>query len=215
MKKIFVFSLLLFGIMLFSVTADNKNYEIFIDVEIRRIYLIQNGKAIKSYPCAVGKSSSPSPIGQFTVTLKEKWGEGFGGSFLGINCPWGKFGIHGTTHPETIGLCASGGCIRMYNHDAAELYNAVTIGTPVIIENGCFGAFGNGFRKITPDMYGSDLMAVQKRLADLGYYTGAIDGRYGVTTRSALHKYQKDNGFTADDDISIDIIKSMGFILME
>jgi len=201
--------------LIFSATADDKEYEIFIDAEMCRVYLLQNDKAIKSYPCAVGKSSSPSPIGNWEITLKEKWGEGFGGSFMGLNCPWGKFGIHGTTHPETIGLCASGGCIRMYNRDAAELYNAVSRGTPVTIENGCFGVFGTGFRKITPDMYGADLMAIQKKLADLGFYTGAIDGRYGVTTRSALHKYQKEQGLAADDDITVDIIKSLGFIQME
>ncbi|MGB4304605.1 MAG: L,D-transpeptidase, partial [Syntrophomonadaceae bacterium] len=44
-----------------------------------------------------------------------------------------KFGIHGTNDESTIGIPASGGCIRMYNKDVNELYDLVDIGTPVQI----------------------------------------------------------------------------------
>lgn len=42
--------------------------------------------------------------------------------------------IHGTNHEEEIGLPASHGCIRMRNADVAELFDAVTPGTQVLIQ---------------------------------------------------------------------------------
>lgn len=41
--------------------------------------------------------------------------------------------IHGTNQPEYIGQAISSGCIRMTNEDAIDLYNRVTIGTPVVV----------------------------------------------------------------------------------
>jgi lipoprotein-anchoring transpeptidase ErfK/SrfK len=43
------------------------------------------------------------------------------------------FRIHGTNAPSSIGTAASSGCIRMLNHEVAELYGKVRIGTKVIV----------------------------------------------------------------------------------
>ncbi len=43
------------------------------------------------------------------------------------------FRIHGTNEPESIGSAASSGCIRMLNEEVEELYDAVRIGTKVIV----------------------------------------------------------------------------------
>jgi lipoprotein-anchoring transpeptidase ErfK/SrfK len=61
------------------------------------------------------------------------WGEQFGGHFMQLNVPWGIYGIHGTNKPWSIGQAASHGCVRMYNQDAAELYEKAYIGMPVKI----------------------------------------------------------------------------------
>ena len=45
-----------------------------------------------------------------------------------------KYGIHGTNEPNSIGTHASGGCIRLNNHDILELYDMVPINTKVIIK---------------------------------------------------------------------------------
>ena len=45
----------------------------------------------------------------------------------------GDYAIHGTNHPGSIGGFVSYGCIRMYNHDIADLYDRVGVGTPVIV----------------------------------------------------------------------------------
>jgi lipoprotein-anchoring transpeptidase ErfK/SrfK len=44
--------------------------------------------------------------------------------------------IHGTTNKmrASIGTAASYGCIRMRNEDVSDLYNRVSVGTPVIME---------------------------------------------------------------------------------
>jgi lipoprotein-anchoring transpeptidase ErfK/SrfK len=45
----------------------------------------------------------------------------------------GDYAIHGTNNPGSIGGFVSYGCIRMYNHDIADLYGRVGVGTPVIV----------------------------------------------------------------------------------
>jgi lipoprotein-anchoring transpeptidase ErfK/SrfK len=45
----------------------------------------------------------------------------------------GNYAIHGTNNPGSIGGFVSYGCIRMYNQDIVDLYQRVSVGTPVIV----------------------------------------------------------------------------------
>ena len=45
---------------------------------------------------------------------------------------------------------------------------------------------------------GSDVRDLQARLLELGYYTGAIDGKYASGTQSAVMEFQSRNGLAAD-----------------
>jgi len=45
---------------------------------------------------------------------------------------------------------------------------------------------------------GSDVSDLQARLLELGYYEGAIDGRYASGTQAAVQEFQERNGLTAD-----------------
>jgi len=45
----------------------------------------------------------------------------------------GDYAIHGTNNPGSIGGFVSYGCIRMYNQDITDLYERVSVGTPVIV----------------------------------------------------------------------------------
>jgi peptidoglycan hydrolase-like protein with peptidoglycan-binding domain len=45
---------------------------------------------------------------------------------------------------------------------------------------------------------GSKVTALQKALKSKGYYTGTVDGKFGQKTRSAIYRYQKAIGITAD-----------------
>lgn len=92
------------------------------------------------------------------------------GSWLGLNVPWGKFGIHGTLDLHSVGWASSHGCIRMNNDEVAELYKIIPIGTKVTIVDGVYGTFGNGFRNLKSGMYGADIMKIQKKLKELGFF---------------------------------------------
>ena len=45
----------------------------------------------------------------------------------------GQYAIHGTNNPGSIGGFVSYGCIRMYNQDITDLYDRVSVGTPVLV----------------------------------------------------------------------------------
>jgi lipoprotein-anchoring transpeptidase ErfK/SrfK len=45
-----------------------------------------------------------------------------------------EYAIHGTNRPGSIGTYASYGCIRMLNEDIVHLYDQVSIGTRVVVE---------------------------------------------------------------------------------
>lgn len=112
---------------------NENNYSITINVQSRTLTLYKNGQWYKSYPVAVGKKSTPTPKGNWTIIKKGLWGEQFGGYFMQLSIPWGIYGIHGTNKPWSIGKAISNGCIRMYNVNAKEVYSLVSIGAPVKI----------------------------------------------------------------------------------
>ena len=58
----------------------------------------------------------------------------------------------------------------MENSEVAELYKTIPIGTEVIIIDGIYGSFGKGFRNLKSGMYGSDVMEIQKKLQELGFF---------------------------------------------
>lgn len=108
-------------------------YRIEINTKERKLKLFDNNTLVKQYPVAVGKSTTLTPLGHWTITMKGLWGEQFGGHFMQLSVPWGTYGIHGTDKPWSIGQAVSHGCVRMYNKDAEDLYNTITVGTPVYI----------------------------------------------------------------------------------
>lgn len=134
---------------------------------------------------------------------------------MGLNVPWGNFGIHGTLEPYSVGWASSHGCIRMNNNDVAELYKVVPVGTKVVIVDGPYGNFGKGFRDLKSGMYGSDVMQIQKTLKELGFFTETPNGKFGLETEKALQKYCKVNGLYVRKIIDVELQKHMGFYLME
>lgn len=100
----------------------------------RRLYYYSGNQVMKVYPIAVGKHSTPTPLGIYKVVNKVMNPGGvLGTRWMGLNIPGGNYGIHGNNNPSSIGKFISNGCIRMYNSDVEELFPRINIGTPVII----------------------------------------------------------------------------------
>ena len=107
-------------------------YSIAISLSARRLQLYHDRALMRNYPIGVGKFSTPTPIGRFTIASKSaNPGGPFGAMWLGLSVP--RYGIHGTNNPASIGGLVSKGCIRMHNRDVLEVARLVTIGTPVLI----------------------------------------------------------------------------------
>ncbi len=162
-------------------------YIIHVDVEQKRLTVFEGSEIIRQYQVATGAWETPTPVGVFRIThrFSGQMG-GFGTCFLGLNVPWGDYGIHGTNKPESIGYDASHGCIRMAVKEAEELFALVPNGTVVVIENGPYGEIGGMLRTLKNGDRSSAVLAVQRRLMQLGYYQGWPDGVFGQGTQIAV-----------------------------
>ncbi|WAM31047.1 L,D-transpeptidase family protein [Caldicellulosiruptor naganoensis] len=190
-------------------------YLIFVSIDNSKLYVFKNGVLYKSYPISPGKPSTPTPVGTFRIISKSYWGEGFGGRWMGLNVRHGKYGIHGTIYESYISAHVSKRCVRMRNDDVKELFSYIPLGTTVVISEGAYGEFRNGFRTIFPGDTGEDVMAVQRRLKDLGFYHGDVDGKYGLAMEAAIYQFQKKNKLPITNKITPYLMKKMGFYLFE
>ena len=194
-----------------------SNLAILIEVDKNQLYVIDlsSNEIVKNYVVASGRADTPTPLGTFKIIEKARWGEGFGSRWLGLDVPWGKYGIHGTNQPDSIGFNASDGCIRMRNKDVEELYDIIEHNTMVSIVNGEYGPFAYGLRRLLPGDIGADVLEVQKRLKLSGHYNGPLDGIYGEGMKRSLIQYLKDNNMPITDAIDYQLFKKLNIILMD
>lgn len=182
--------------------------ELTIDVLKRTLTVFNDGVPYKQYKVAVGKSDTPTPIGEWQVVWKDyHWGTGFGSRWMGLNVPWGTYGIHGTNKPWSVGRFASHGCIRMHNRSVEELFEWVPIGTPVKI----VGPAVKLKRNLKQNMAGPDVVVAQKQLRELGLYNGRADGIFGPSTTEAVNALQEKNGLAVTGIIDKDTRRVLGF----
>ena len=121
----------------------------------RRLYLVLGNGAALSYPVAVGRPgkqwfgqravdgkhvrpawSPPAEVKRDNPRLPNVIAGGSPSNPMGVaalTLSGGEYAIHGTNRPGSIGTYASYGCIRMHNHDIADLFDRVSIGTPVVV----------------------------------------------------------------------------------
>ena len=163
----------------YSTTIALAESSITVNLPSRTIELVADDKVIKEFPVAIGKASTPTPLGKFSIICKEinpDWyspdqpgrmvpsgpDNPLGYRWLGI---WNNYGIHGTNAPELIGGTVSNGCIRMQEVDVEELFDLVNYGTPVKITYDRIkvrtNAGGQVLLAIYPDIYGYGSITVQ------------------------------------------------------
>ncbi|MGE5507220.1 MAG: LysM peptidoglycan-binding domain-containing protein [Chitinophagales bacterium] len=110
-------------------------YSVEVNLANRQLTLLQNGVQQATFPVAIGKPATPTPIGNFTI-LNKAFDPGgvFGTRWLGVTED--GVGIHGTSDPSSIGLAVSNGCIRMYNQDVEQIFPLLNVGDAVRIVAG-------------------------------------------------------------------------------
>ena len=124
-------------------SAKTPKRVIVVSLEDRKLALVEDGQVKKVYTVAVGKPSTPSPVGTFTIerrvanptyrhngkTVLPGPGNPVGTRWMGLSKH--GYGIHGTNEPKSIGKAASHGCIRMAQADLEEFYELVAEGDTV------------------------------------------------------------------------------------
>ena len=118
---------------------------VVVSIPDRTLALIVNDEVVRVYPVAVGKPSTPSPVGTFTIAnrvanptsykagtvIAPGESNPIGTRWLGLSLK--GYGIHGTDAPSSIGRARSHGCIRLRNGDVELLFEQLRPGDVVEI----------------------------------------------------------------------------------
>jgi hypothetical protein len=120
---------------------------VVIDLEDRTLAVFEDGEVVFETAVGIGSPTSPTPIGHYFITdaavlasSSGPWGPfAFGLSARSdtvteFNGGDGIIGIHGTNRPSSIGHAQSLGCIRLENSVMTELFELLSVGTPVSIQ---------------------------------------------------------------------------------
>jgi len=131
-------------LMMAGIDANaEERKRIVVSIPDRKLVLLCGDRVVKIYDVAVGKSSTPTPAGEFRIATRVPnptwYGPGkivppgadnpLGSRWMGLG--YRGYGIHGTNLPGSVGKAASHGCIRMRRHDIEELFELVDVGTTV------------------------------------------------------------------------------------
>ncbi|MFW5996033.1 MAG: L,D-transpeptidase family protein [Halanaerobiaceae bacterium] len=193
------------GIMQVQKDKEEEEYEIKVNLYQRTLTLYLDGDKRKTYPVAIGKTSTKTPVGEWAIISKSKnWGGVLGTRWLGLNVPWGIYGIHGTDKPGTIGRAASHGCIRMYNRHVEELYDIIPTKTRVVIVGKRLPVTVN--HPLNPGETGLDVMQLQDNLKEYKFAPGYNDGRYGSDTEKAVKELEAQFALSVDGRADWDVI---------
>ena len=165
------------------VPAPAAGEAIVVNIPQRRLFHFSEGEVVAAYPVAVGRRSTPTFVGAFTVVSLETdpvWdvpksiqdAQRLAGKPVSVRVPPGPanplgaywigldrpgFGIHGTNAPATIFTFATHGCVRLHPDDIAALFRSVPAGATgrMIYEPLLFlpAASGAIFLEAHPDVY--------------------------------------------------------------
>ena len=121
--------------------------KLILHLSKRKVEVYQGDELIASFPVAVGKEGWETPQGEFNVIQMIKnpaWEHPWNGKIVppGPKNPLGQrwtdgknfIGFHGTPQENLIGQAVSHGCVRMKNKDIAQLFQLVSMGTPVTVK---------------------------------------------------------------------------------
>lgn len=128
---------------------------------IARVY--KEGVVVVEVPIKTkGKSGSwwETPAGLYKIETKEKTHYSSMGH---VTQPWsmqfqGNFFIHGWPYHDDgspVASTFSGGCIRLADEDAKKIYDAVKMGTPILVYEKDFSPDAFAYTEVKPDIRGT------------------------------------------------------------
>lgn len=128
---------------------------IVVKTKERRLYLILDEQHAIRYPVGVGKRGKewsgatrisgkyrnpawapPADVKRDHPHLPDVIEGGSPSNPMGVaamTLAGGEYAIHGTNVPKSVGGFVSYGCVRMYNPDITDLFERVSVGTPVVV----------------------------------------------------------------------------------
>ena len=128
---------------------------IVVKTKERRLYLILDDRHAVRYPVGVGKPGTqwagatrisgkyrnpawapPAEVKRDKPSIPDLIEGGSPRNPMGVaamTLAGGEYAIHGTNVPNSVGGYVSYGCVRMYNQDITDLYERVSVGTPVVV----------------------------------------------------------------------------------
>ena len=167
---------------------------IVVSVAQNRVFLLDVDGSIVSMPAAVGRSTWPTPSGEFHVVHKGVK-RTLGDLWIGLSLP--NMGIHGSNSPDTVPGYTTQGCIRMTASDVKLLFERVDVGTAgvVIYEPGLLIRHdGRIYTEVHSDVYGRrpDVLHALESAAD---YLGVRDR---VDWRRVQETIRLHEGFAID-----------------
>jgi L,D-transpeptidase ErfK/SrfK len=156
---------------------------VVLNVAQRMLFVFVDGELVRAFPAAVGKPDWATPVGRFSVLIKEiepVWDvpvsiqqemarEGrpvlttvppgpdnpLGNRWLALSAS--GVGIYGTNQPSSIYRFTAHGCIRLHPDDMLELFDLVDVGAVVEItyQPVMLARYGDGtvFLEVHPDPY--------------------------------------------------------------
>ncbi|MEK4518165.1 L,D-transpeptidase family protein [Paenibacillus sp. FSL H8-0122] len=149
-----------------AAAASSSSDLIIVNKKTNKLAYYSDGKLVKIFPVATGKTKSLTPEGSFKMVVKIKNrpyykdkipggdpANPLGDRWLGleVNDTYGTtYAIHGNNNESSIGKYVSAGCIRMHNDDIHWLYPKIKKNTRVIITTSGLEMAGiaekNGYR---------------------------------------------------------------------
>lgn len=141
--------------------GGTKGRKIVVSLKSQKAELYQHGKLTAVAPISSGREGKRTPTGTFSVIEKDidhrsslygnyvrngkvvkenvdirKGGRPAGSKFEGVPMPYflrftGAYGLHAGNVP---GYPASSGCVRLPQRHAKRFYDAVRVGTPVVVK---------------------------------------------------------------------------------
>jgi lipoprotein-anchoring transpeptidase ErfK/SrfK len=128
--------------------SSSTEWQITVKLGARQVVVYRDGIAVRTFPAVVGKTSTPTPRGQFFVEEAESVSvHAPGGPFaLALSARSGVFqefeggpgqiAIHGTDNlSDPLGTAASHGCIRLSPGAITWMSKRIGSGTPVTVSS--------------------------------------------------------------------------------